>query len=199
MSAWYAYFILAASWAAYFSFHSLAADLRFKKLARQKLGKLFRLYRLGYNLLSIAGLAGLYWYQSQLYSPFEFSEKISGTILLLFGIIIMLLALRGYNLREFAGLQQERKDQQLNCSGLNGYVRHPLYSGLILLLFSYLLIKFNLPRIISVTCILIYLQIGTRLKEKKLEKIFNSIYKDYKRRTPMFFPFINKKSPANRA
>lgn len=188
MSAWYWYVFFGLAWTFYFAFHSLAADLRIKASLKRKIGSWFRLYRITYNLVSVSGLVALYLFQQQLKPVFQFSAIMPGWIFLSLGALVMLLALRGYNLNEFAGVQEEQEKQALNISGLNQYVRHPLYSGLILLVIGYLFLETSVPRLISVGAILIYLPIGTLSEERKLEKIFGEKYRKYKEKTPMYFP-----------
>jgi protein-S-isoprenylcysteine O-methyltransferase Ste14 len=190
MSAWYWYFFLGLAWIFYFAFHSHAADFRVKASIKRKVGSWFRLYRITYNLISVSGLGALYLFQQQLEPVFQFSAIIPGWIFVSLGASIMLLALRGYNLNEFAGVQEEQEKQVLNISGLNKHIRHPLYSGLILLVIGYLFLETSVPRLISVGAILIYLPIGTRSEENKLVEIFGEEYKKYMNRTPMFFPFL---------
>lgn len=78
----------------------------------------------------------------------------------------------------------------LVTNGVYGYVRHPQYSGLILVTIG-LLIQW--PTIITAlmwpVLILAYYRLSKK-EEDDMEKEFGAAYRDYKEKTPMFIPRI---------
>lgn len=113
------------------------------------------------------------------------------------GIVLIIAALSNYDLAEFSGTKQldlqpgeEDRAGGLVISGFNGIVRHPLYFATILLLTGFLLRGFTLANLVFVAISLLYLYIGAKLEEKKLEKIFGEEYRQYKKQVKMLIPFV---------
>jgi protein-S-isoprenylcysteine O-methyltransferase Ste14 len=105
----------------------------------------------------------------------------------------MFFALRQYNLSEFSGfsyLKEKTKHQaeNLNTSGLNAYVRHPLYFASLIFFWGLFLAVPNNAVLVLAIISTFYLIVGTMLEEKKLVKIFGEEYIAYQKRVPMLFP-----------
>jgi len=194
------YFALSLSF--YYLLHSVLADTKVKTALTQSFLP-FRYYRIFFNFLSIILLLPIFALflkakKQLLFNSNWFTEGL-GLILILIGFGLMMLALRQYNLAEFSGSYQLKhnespKSAQLKVSGINQYVRHPLY-------FSMLLISWGLVFYFPFTTVLVftiitnlYIIIGTRLEENKLVIDFGKAYQDYQLRVPMLLPlkFLNK-------
>jgi protein-S-isoprenylcysteine O-methyltransferase Ste14 len=79
---------------------------------------------------------------------------------------------------------------ELVDTGIYKYIRHPLYLSLILLTWGIFFknIKFDLLVVSTVTSILLFLT--ARADEKECIAYFGDKYKEYKKRSKMFIPYI---------
>jgi methanethiol S-methyltransferase len=189
--------LLLLSWTVYYVLHSLLASLELKNAVRKAFPRIFRWYRLIYNGVAVALLFPPAYLQlgteSRRILSLSFPFTISGYGLLVTGLIIVMLSFRKYNLGEFAGLtpmSEFDKERTLVVSGLNAYVRHPLYTGVILSMAGYLLVSFTFKTLLVVVVSLVYIIIGTLLEEQKLRRVYGSSYEEYRRKTGMYFPKI---------
>ncbi len=85
--------------------------------------------------------------------------------------------------------KNENSEFQPMRQGINAYMRHPLYAGTLIVLWSLFFIFPLLNNLIACCCITVYLIIGIQLEERKLVIEFGEIYKAYQRKVPMLFPF----------
>jgi protein-S-isoprenylcysteine O-methyltransferase Ste14 len=104
------------------------------------------------------------------------------------GIVISKAAFKSYDTKAFLGLGSLTPEDEFRTDGLLKKVRHPLYSGSILLVTGYLIFSPKLSSLITVSMMIIYLLIGIQLEEKKLIKAFGEKYLEYKNKTPMLIP-----------
>jgi protein-S-isoprenylcysteine O-methyltransferase Ste14 len=82
------------------------------------------------------------------------------------------------------------KTTSLVTTGIYRYIRHPLYSSLLLLAWG---IFFKLPSLfggILVVTATIFLVLTAKADERECIQFFGSQYLDYKKRTKMFIPFL---------
>jgi len=178
----------------YFVLHSLLADTRIKEQLYLLIP--IRYYRLLYNLISIGGLVGLLWMFRQLSVDRLFTVSLwIGGGLIVIGSLLLLLALRNYDLDEFSGTYQfahngKTPNHSLNTKGLNAVVRHPLYTASFLLLWGFFLYYPALKSLCFSGIASLYLVIGTRLEEQKLVAVFGEEYLAYMKRVGRFFPKI---------
>ena len=191
------YWVLIAFWVAYFAIHSFAASPGLKRTF-ENIGISKNNYRKLYVILSTAGLLAILMYsstfsESYLIDPNN-SMKFVSLMLAAFGTIVIRLAFKQYNLRGFLGLIDENQSKELQIQGILSYVRHPIYSGTILIILGYLLYIPKLSSLIVTCCVLIYLAIGIYLEERKLVSEFGQRYLDYKKRVPAIIPGIRKVS-----
>jgi protein-S-isoprenylcysteine O-methyltransferase Ste14 len=182
---------LVIGWVLYFFVHSLLADNNVKEWMSSKIGEKNKYYRLLYVIISVLGLLPLFYLNSNIDSTNYIDN--SGVVRYLslmsaaFGVIIVKVAFRSYNFSSFIGILPE-EGQPLITTGLLGSVRHPIYSGTILIVIGYWLYNPDLPTLISAVCIFSYLPIGIYLEERKLLKLFGVQYMDYKKKVPAVFP-----------
>lgn len=188
------YGLLIVGWAFYLSMHSLLAANGVKQKAQALVSK--KVYRFVYSLFSLVGLLVLFMYagtldQAVLYQQHQ-GLRYGGLVLTTYGVIIIRLAFKQYSLKEFVGLGEQQTEQPLQTSGILSRVRHPLYSGTILLLIGYVLFSPKITTLVSVCCILTYLPIGIWLEERKLIAQYGDAYRQYKARVPMLIPRFGK-------
>jgi len=187
--------LYALLWVSFGGMHSVLT----MPVVKAKLVPLFgRGYRLAYNIFALLHFLLVYAVGFTFVSHQRFSVVDSNVAILAFGLIqllglfVMLLALRQYDLSAFSGFAQLRSRNQeaesvepLNKAGMNKWVRHPLYSGLFLFVWSAATSPFGLCTAIFAS---LYLLIGSRYEEKKLVDLYGADYSHYKAKVPAFLP-----------
>lgn len=181
---------LIVGWAIYFTLHSVLASDKWKSMANRKLGSLFRFHRLVYSAVSTAGLIALFrWSYSM---PGEFLTqrtdmlRLPAMLCTTVGVMLIQVSFRQYRLKAFLGFAPEGAG--LRRHGILAWIRHPIYSGLILISMGYFLFIPTIPTLICCGCMWIYLPIGIFLEEKKLIKEFGQAYLDYRETVPALVP-----------
>lgn len=121
--------------------------------------------------------------------------RIIQVILIITGIGLFLLGAKKYDFRRFIGLSQLNEQASspgltqsggLDTSGILSVMRHPWYTGLLLVLWARPMDMSTLLLNIGFT---MYLLVGARQEEKKLVNEFGDAYRHYQRDVDMLFPF----------
>lgn len=189
------YGLLALGWVIYFAIHSgLAAD-RVKVFFKNHLHGGFRYYRIVYSLISTVGLLGLLFLNAViqgelLINPHGIIRYLS-LMLATFGVIIVSRAFKEYDVLSFVGFRQE--EAKFSRSGILNYVRHPIYSGTILIVVGFFLFTPTTATLLSTVCIFVYLPIGIYLEEKKLIHQFGDQYIQYKKEVTSLIPRLSRR------
>lgn len=180
----------------YYAIHSLLASNQFKKALIGKAIPL-RLYRLFFNTVSIGLIYPLYLLFENVDKVLLFEgsslSQIAGGVLALAGIILAPIALSNYQMSEFVGLHQLQRNEQpeggqLQTGGLNAYVRHPLYLGVLLIVWG-LFLALPMKAVLAIAVVTsMYSVVGTILEEKKLVIEFGEAYVEYQKKVPMLLP-----------
>jgi len=192
-------YILVLLWIFWCSLHSLLISGFFTARMRDIFGIKFAYYRLAYNSFSVITLIPLVVYQQLLVEEIIFSW--SGPWLVLkFGMYLVSFVLfyGGYRVfdmqyvlgtRQIDKMREGRKIEAMhfNTSGILEYVRHPWYSGGILLVWSFGSISD--VSLVSKIILTAYIIIGTFLEEKKLIHEIGEPYLAYRKRVPMLIPW----------
>jgi protein-S-isoprenylcysteine O-methyltransferase Ste14 len=183
----------------FYGFHSLLATSRAKAVL-EKAGISPKYYRLFYNAFAGLSLLPVIWFYLQSQPELLFERplflKLTGLVIWVAGILFTLLAMRQYNLNEFAGIDPlkgiAQRREKLNTSGLNARVRHPLYFAAIVIVWGWWLWEpsARLSAIAVITTI--YAWIGSVWEEKKLLKQYGKEYEEYQKKVPMLWPRIKK-------
>lgn len=187
-------------WAAYCALHSYLISIGFTASMKTRLKDYFAFYRIVYVILSFILLVPVLYYTRLWASPviFEYGTVISVIRygLMATGALIFIKAfLFDYDFLTFAGIRQilqfRRPVRQappvLKNTGLLGLVRHPLYLGVILIIWSN---THRLSDIVVNTVLTAYIFIGIILEEKKLVLEFGDAYRQYQKEIPMIVPFL---------
>ena len=184
------------AFALYAIVHSLLASLWAKGKSRVILGTLSdRWYRFAYNVLGgitfIPVLAVMALYPGDTLYRIPWPCFLLTTILQLTGAAIILVGLLQTDLWHFLGLRQivepgPTGDSPLVMEGLYRHMRHPLYTGGLLLIWflpamTTSLLAFNLAASL-------YLYIGSRFEERRLIAAFGQAYRLYQQQVPRFLP-----------
>ncbi|MEQ1586859.1 MAG: isoprenylcysteine carboxylmethyltransferase family protein [Cyclobacteriaceae bacterium] len=189
------YGLLALGWTIYFAIHSVLAADRVKIFFKYLLQGGFRFYRIIYSLLSTVGLLGLLFLNTViggelLINPQGIIRYLS-LMLATFGVIIVSRAFKEHDALSFIGFSQE--EIKFSRSGILNYVRHPIYSGTILIVIGFFLFTPTTATLLSTVCIFVYLPIGIYLEETKLIQQFGAQYIQYKKEVPSLIPRLNKR------
>ena len=188
--------VFTISLAFYFALHSVLANNKVKAILQAGLIPK-KYYRLLYNFTSLALIIPLFFLAKKV--PFSavlqdnYWVKIIAVLTIAIGAILMLLALRQYDLGDFAGTKQIKKSnykQGLKITGFNRFVRHPLYLSILNITWGYFLLKPSALNLSIALVITVYIYIGTRLEEQKLIKDFGQDYVRYQKDVPMLIPFF---------
>ena len=185
--------LLLTIWAFYFFLHSFLANESLK----DRLTNAFRLskqsYRRLYNLLNLLGLPAILWLHFITPSTYLFAGNTvsfaTGLLLAITGLWLMMLAAKSYDLRVFFGFGTETK-MPLQIKGLHRYMRHPLYSGTLLLCFGICMAFPQLKNWYVLLLMFVYLLIGIWLEEKKLIRHFGDAYVQYKKSVKRLIPGV---------
>jgi len=190
------YLWLVLLWIIYFTLHSVMASTQIKKYIFS-LGLKDQYYRMIYNIFAFLSLIPVIIISSTINSEFVFYPnsftKITGMILAGWGVVIARMALKSYDLKAFLGLGNLSPENDFKTDGLLKSVRHPLYTGSILLIIGYFIYNPKFSSLISSCMLIIYFLIGIQFEEKKLIKTFGKKYINYKMKTPMLIPRFWKK------
>lgn len=199
MSKLYSIGILALVWAFWCSMHSLLISRSFTARMKEIWGIKFAYYRLAYNSFSILTLIPVVVYQQLLDEKMIFSWP-GPWLLLKFGMYLasFVFFYGGYlvfDMQYVLGLKQidemrgDRKIEAMNfnTTGILEYVRHPWYSGAILLVWAFGPISD--VSLVSKIILTAYLIIGTFLEEKKLIREIGEPYLAYRKKVPMLIPW----------
>jgi methanethiol S-methyltransferase len=189
------YLILFSLWIFYFIIHSALAADSVKLLFQRSLGRGYRYYRIFYSAISGVGMLVILYYQASmpatlLFAGSGFTRYLSLMIATL-GIIIISRAFKEHRFLSFIGLKEEVNE--FKRSGILNYVRHPIYSGTILIAIGFFLFNPSLAALLSVGCVLLYLPIGIHFEEKKLIATYGDAYLSYKREVPSLIPKFRRK------
>ncbi|MDH5608340.1 MAG: NnrU family protein [Cyclobacteriaceae bacterium] len=185
------YILISAGWATYFALHSLLASSQIKKAVHPYL-KGIR-YRLFYSVFSTAGLALLLFFihqrENELIASSYWSRSIA-LISIFFALYLFKKAFQHISVSPFLGLMPEAESHELILKGIYMSMRHPLYTGTLLLYLGWFFFSPTDLALLSGICLLLYLPIGIYLEERKLIGQHGSKYIAYKKTTPALFPRI---------
>jgi protein-S-isoprenylcysteine O-methyltransferase Ste14 len=182
-------------WLSFGTGHSLLASASGRRILARAAGRSDRLL---YNLIALAHLVLVLGIGSFLFGtepPFVLARPLHVAMLLVSvaGAVIVLAAGRSYDLRRFLGISQWRAGiadaaivpEPLAMGGMNAIIRHPLYLGLLLLIWGLAVTPFRLA---TATFATIYIGIGIVFEERKLMRLYGDDYARYRRKVPALLP-----------
>jgi protein-S-isoprenylcysteine O-methyltransferase Ste14 len=182
------------SWGIYFFLHSYLASVACKDWVDKHMPRLNYRYRMIYNGVSIVGLIPILYFLASTSSVFLFEKtttlKYIALMLATWGIILVKTAFKTYNIREFIGTNKNESKSEFVKTGLLKYMRHPIYTGTILIIIGFWLFIPSILNLTTVLCVFIYLVFGIRLEEEKLINEFGEEYENFQQEVPMLFPSI---------
>jgi len=158
------------------------------KLMFRKLNIVDQSYRILFNLVAIGTTYVVYWTYRNTENNWEISGSYVGIALMILGFGIVMKSLLNYDLFAFAGFKKEEVFDDLITSGINNYLRHPLYLGVIIALIGWMLFVPSDAAVVTLVVTFLYVQVGIYFEEKKLIAQFGQSYIDYKKKVPKLFP-----------
>ena len=188
--------IYGLAWLSFGVFHSVFAGVA----AKRRLDSLFGVYyRLAYNLWAGLHIAAVWALGGALIGdqPYDLEPGVAGAMngIGVLGVVVLVLALREYDLGRFSGMAQIRaqkkeitlsEDEPLITGGLHLFVRHPLYLGVYLILWGRATGDFELATAVWGS---VYLVIGAAFEDRKLLALYGDEFRDYKDRIPAVIPW----------
>jgi methanethiol S-methyltransferase len=190
-------------WFIFSLLHSFMASDTFKEPWLRILGPLAAFERLFYNGASALAIGAVLSFAryNLAYDPIFQPVGIFRWLFLLIqggGVALLLWSFTAYDpwrfvgLRQlWAGLQKHRiGEEPMVCSIPHQFVRHPMYSGVLLLLwFQPLNEGVLLTNIFATT----YLLVGLRLEEGRLSSLYGEEYERYQQAVPALIPHPNRR------
>ncbi len=104
------------------------------------------------------------------------------------GGLLFAIWARLYLGKNWSGLVQVKHDHELIRTGPYRFVRHPIYSGILLALLGTSLCRRNLWGFAGLALVWVGLWIKSRLEERFMVETFGSQYEDYRRTTGALVP-----------
>ena len=111
-----------------------------------------------------------------------------GVVMFVLGLALAVWA-RVYIGRNWGMPMSEKADPELVTSGPYRYVRHPIYSGIILAMFGTAL-ALGVVWLIIAACFAVYFIFSATVEERNMARLFPATYPAYKRSTRMLIPFV---------
>jgi protein-S-isoprenylcysteine O-methyltransferase Ste14 len=191
------YLPLALAWAAYGALHSAMVSETATGFLRRCLGGAFRFYRLFFNAVATVLLVPVVSYSLSfrrgLVVRWDGPWLVVRYALVAVGVVLFVTGGRHYRLGQFIGISQLRGTPTgglatggaIDSSGVLGVIRHPWYTGLVLLFWAR---DLDVAGLVVSSVLTVYILVGTLLEERKLVHEFGDAYRSYQRRVSMFVP-----------
>jgi protein-S-isoprenylcysteine O-methyltransferase Ste14 len=179
----------------YYTLHSALAANGIKALFRHWLPHVYPYYRALYSFLAAVNFALLAWLHlstpSAVIADFPSWVSIPAWGCIAAGVYITWLSVKGYGIDFF--IRESATDHHtrpLVVRGPNRYVRHPLYSALLLMLVGVVLLSPQWKNVIFFAITFLYSIIGALIEEQKLLSLYGGAYADYRSRVRMLIPYL---------
>lgn len=190
------YLYLIGFWALFGLSHSLLAADWWKARVARFSGVYFRYYRLVYSFIALLLLVFIVVYELRLPVYWLWQSPgllmIAASIPAFAGLLIMGICIRRYFFY-LSGIDvlfpARQASMGLATGGLHRYVRHPLYFGTLLTLWSFFVLFPADHYLVTCCMVTLYTWLGAVLEERKLRREFGEAYAAYQRRVPMMLPF----------
>ncbi len=187
----------------FYASHSILATTTLKQKLRNSYSAAFRFYRIFYTLFSGVFFTFIVWWFIQKHEYHFLFKSVSvlkylGIVMAVSGLLFTGWGVLRYGIAEFTGINSFFKIENskstekptLNKSGINSWVRHPIYTGIVFAMFGLLLLLPTKMTLMAIIITSVYLEIGIRLEEQKLIEEFGSDYEEYRKRVKKIIPFV---------
>lgn len=142
------------------------------------------------STLAVLALIALAW-QPLPEVAWRFRGLVAGGLYLVwtFGLQLVLFGAASIDWRELLGLA-EPGPPEFRTPFLYTIVRHPIYLGVILMLWA--APRMTHGRLLFASAMTLYILIGIQFEERDLERTFGDVYRVYKQRVPMLIPGLRR-------
>lgn len=196
--------ILTLLWTGWCALHSLLITDRAHAAAGRVVGRYAGIYRILYILVSVVTLLPVLWYHFTMPQRVAIEAglfvRILQAILVVYGVLMLYLGARVYDMHYFLGVSQweaaqknrEPRTLPFHTNGVLAWVRHPWYSGGIAFIWG----VGNITDVYLVTRLIltVYFILGTLHEERRLVRELGPKYREYQGQVPMLVP---RKPPEN--
>lgn len=194
------YLILVILWVLFYYLHSLLASLNIKRKIKGWMGRLYIWYRLLYSVFSTVFIFGILAFGTS-FDQTDLLVKTSaltyiGYMLASFGTIIVVKSFKAFSKSKFIGINPHDdlvQNEEFVSTGIHSYVRHPIYSGTLLIFLGFFFFEPTLSSAVHFGMLVMYLPFGIYFEEKKLIEIYGSKYKRYQNEVSALIPLKKKK------
>jgi protein-S-isoprenylcysteine O-methyltransferase Ste14 len=178
-------------------FHSLLASTGIKDLLRRAyVDEFMKSYRLLYNIYAVISFLPILYLMVTLSDKILYQVSPPNNYWMRVGqgasLFFLIAAVFQTDILSFIGVRQlfeEEKTGTLITKGLYHYVRHPLYTFSLLIL--WLSPKMTLNSVVVYIALTVYVLIGIIFEERKLLREYGQDYANYRANTPMLIPGLN--------
>ena len=122
--------------------------------------------------------------------PVPAALKVACSIATIVGLAVMVLGATGLG-RGLTATPLPNSHAQLRTGGLYRFVRHPIYSGLLLTMAAITVASGSATRLLTLGALVLLLTVKARWEETRLIQRFQG-YADYAARTPRFVPRLRR-------
>jgi protein-S-isoprenylcysteine O-methyltransferase Ste14 len=193
------YLILVILWVLFYYLHSQLASLNIKRKIKGWMGRLYIWYRLLYSVFSTLFIFGILAFgtsfdQTDLLVKTQTLAYI-GYMLASFGTIIVVKSFKNFSKSRFIGIEPHDdlvQNEDFVSTGIHSYVRHPIYSGTLLIFLGFFFFEPTLSSLVHLVMLVLYLPIGIYFEERKLIEIYGSKYKQYQKEVSALIPIKKK-------
>lgn len=189
------YINLILAWLFFGVTHSVLAAGIVKRMAIKMMKGSYKYYRFLYSILATVILVFVIDVHVSTPSVFIWQppliQEILSVGLMISGLAIMIACTRKYfmDLSGIDAILGKIRPLVLQTGGMHKYVRHPLYSGTLLFVWSIFLYAPYWHNLISCVCITLYTLVGMYFEEKKLVVEYGEAYLVYQKMVPGLVPF----------
>ena len=188
--------LLGVGWAVYFFVHSLLAATGPKNYIISATGLSQKAYRILYNVISAVGLLVMIGYLSIVSKgaifPVGDELRFVSLSMVVIGVVVIRQAFKQYDMGEFLGVRFG-DNNEFRRKGILNHIRHPLYSGTILIIIAMFLYSPTYGTMVTMGVTFLYLAIAIPLEERKLIDLYGDKYRRYKKEVPSIIPKIRFK------
>jgi protein-S-isoprenylcysteine O-methyltransferase Ste14 len=121
--------------------------------------------------------------------PHSLLTNILSSVCAVSGLAIAIVARRTLA-DNWSGVVTFKRDHELVTHGIYHYVRHPIYTGVLLMFISTLLLVGTLGIVLGFLVIFLGLWLKSKQEEALMERHFPAQYPEYKRRVKALIPFV---------
>jgi protein-S-isoprenylcysteine O-methyltransferase Ste14 len=177
-------------WAVFFAYWLIAA-FGVKRTIEASGGWVWRLAVVAAAVIVITRReqSGHWWSPSAVWWEYSTPVGVVGAIIVALGLATALWARRSLG-GNWSGLVALKENHELVERGPYRYVRHPIYSGILLMVLGTAIVSGRASWFLAFFAVFIGVSVKARAEERLLTKHFPEAYPSYRRRVKALIPFI---------